>query len=122
MLNVSNSLYILFGYLDALVTFPLSKYTYLNGFDCLEGRFELKIRRRNQPCEMVGPSRARCTEKCGNLNYTIILSPEHVPIHCVDILAQHSRDARDMGQSATFASVLGKTIAKEKTRRSGWRR
>ena len=41
--------------------------TYFIGFDCLEGRFDLKIRRRNQPCEMVGPSRARCTEKCGNL-------------------------------------------------------
>ena len=76
MLNVSNSLYILFGYLDALVTFPLSKYTFLQGFDCLEACFELKIQRRNQPCEMVGPSRARCTEKCGNLTVQGFIS-EH---------------------------------------------
>ena len=37
------------------------------GFGCPEGRFELKLGCRKQPCETVGPSRARCAKKYGNM-------------------------------------------------------
>ena len=67
MLNVSKGRSILFVYSDAPVIFPVSKFTYVNGFECLEVRFELKIQRGNQRCKMAGPSRARCMEKNRNL-------------------------------------------------------
>ena len=58
MLNVSKNRPIF----ERSVTFYVSKCVYFHGFGCLEGRFELKIRCRKQPWEMVGPSRARCAE------------------------------------------------------------
>ena len=41
--------------------------SYFDGFGYLKGRFALKFRCRNQPREMVGPSRARSAEKDGNM-------------------------------------------------------
>ena len=54
-------------YSNRFITFYVSKFIYFHSFGCLEGRFELKIRCRKQPWEMVGPSRARCAEKYGNM-------------------------------------------------------
>ena len=40
---------LLVGYSNPLVTFSDWKYIDLNGFGCLEVRFELEIEHRNQP-------------------------------------------------------------------------
>ena len=49
------------------VVFSVSKCVHVHGFGRLEARFQLKLGCRKQPSEMVGQSRARCTEKYRNM-------------------------------------------------------
>ena len=49
------------------VVFFVSKCVHVHGFGRLEARFQLKLGCRKQPSEMVGQSRARCTEKYRNM-------------------------------------------------------